>query len=675
MKQKNKGKITALIIVFFIAIGIGVYFFLKEENRLSPEERAWLSESTTKIQNIHIINDENIFGNNGKGIFYSFLQDFQENYNLSFNTITFKSTETSTGPMFGVANELPSGALNFYTDHYVYVSKQQEKLPTFESLKGKKVGIIKTNETHLSNYLKSLNLQLVTYNTREDLLKALSNGTITSIIVPRMEYLDTILENNYQMNYHFSDVSYYYYMNDVEDSRLKSIMKKYFQKWSKKEFLTYLAEEEQDEFLKGLKIEEKDLINLQGTSILYGLVNNSPYEVLTSGNVGGIMTEYIKKFSAFSNIDIEYNRYSNAKKLIKEINNDKIKLYMNYFTQVSNGTEIPTNIYLNYSIYAHESNPLVIHSLEALKDQIIYVEENTLLETELKKIAGLTIRTYSREKEWNKIIKKKDTILAIDTTLGEYYHNHDLKKFQSIYQTTTTSTYALKSLQNDTFNTLLTKYINYLDNNQIQKTGIYENIETEQKGSIISKIAEYAIYFIVIIGLILGLIYYNSKKVRLAKKIKKEDKLKYIDQLTSLKNRNYLNENMASWNKNTVYPQSVIMIDLNKLQEINDTLGYEEGDKQIQGAANILIRTQLDNTDIIRTDGTEFMVYLVGYNQKQVTSYMHKLNKEFKTLPQEHGVSMGYSMIEDNLKNIQDAINECVEDIKNQKEEQREEKE
>ena len=142
--------------------------------------------------------------------------------------------------------------------------------------------------------------------------------------------------------------------------------------------------------------------------------------------------------------------------------------------------------------------------------------------------------------------------------------------------------------------------------------------------------------------------------------------------MTSLKNRNYLNENISAWNKNTIYPQAVIMLDLNNLQEINDTLGYEEGDKQIQASANILIRSQLDNTDIIRTDGNEFMIYLVGYSAKQITSYIHKLNKEFKTLPYEYGVSIGYSMIENELKNIQDAINECVEDIKKQKEEQKE---
>ncbi len=61
------------------------------------------------------------------------------------------------------------------------------------------------------------------------------------------------------------------------------------------------------------------------------------------------------------------------------------------------------------------------------------------------------------------------------------------------------------------------------------------------------------------------------------------------------------------------------------------------------------------------------MIYLVGYNQKQVTSYMNKLNKNFKNLPFDYGICISHSMIDSNVKSIEDAVNECVEDIKNQK--------
>ena len=112
------------------------------------------------------------------------------------------------------------------------------------------------------------------------------------------------------------------------------------------------------------------------------------------------------------------------------------------------------------------------------------------------------------------------------------------------------------------------------------------------------------------------------------------------------------------------------MIDLNKVQEINDTDGYDSGDKQIKAAANVLVRTQLDNSDIIMTDGNEFLLYLVGYSEKQVVSYIRKLNKEFKKLPYDYGAAIGYSMVINDAKTLEDAINESVDDMKNKKLEQ-----
>ena len=89
------------------------------------------------------------------------------------------------------------------------------------------------------------------------------------------------------------------------------------------------------------------------------------------------------------------------------------------------------------------------------------------------------------------------------------------------------------------------------------------------------------------------------------------------------------------------------------IKYINDTFGTAEGDKQIKSAANILIKTQPDNSDIIRTDGNEYLIYLVGYEEKRVVSYIRKLYKEFNNLPYEYGAAVGYSMRTDDLKTIQ----------------------
>ena len=59
----------------------------------------------------------------------------------------------------------------------------------------------------------------------------------------------------------------------------------------------------------------------------------------------------------------------------------------------------------------------------------------------------------------------------------------------------------------------------------------------------------------------------------------------------------------------------------------------------------------------------------IKYDEKQVVSYMKKLNKEFKQLTHGFGAALGYSMINDAIKTVDDAINEATTDMKDNKEE------
>ena len=79
-------------------------------------------------------------------------------------------------------------------------------------------------------------------------------------------------------------------------------------------------------------------------------------------------------------------------------------------------------------------------------------------------------------------------------------------------------------------------------------------------------------------------------------------------------------------------------------------------------ARNVEIKTQKDNSEIIRTDGDEFLIYLVGYDEKKIGTYIHKLNRELvSSLPnKDYGVSIGYSMILNEQTTIDDAINDSL---------------
>ena len=132
--------------------------------------------------------------------------------------------------------------------------------------------------------------------------------------------------------------------------------------------------------------------------------------------------------------------------------------------------------------------------------------------------------------------------------------------------------------------------------------------------------------------------------------------------MTNLKNRNYLNDNIDFWSSTKVYPQAIIVIDINNLKALNDRDGHEAGDAQIKAVASVLIKTQRDNSEIMRTDGDEFIVYLVGYDEKKIGTYIHKLTRELtSSLPnKECGVSIGYSMILNEQTTIDDAINDSL---------------
>ena len=59
---------------------------------------------------------------------------------------------------------------------------------------------------------------------------------------------------------------------------------------------------------------------------------------------------------------------------------------------------------------------------------------------------------------------------------------------------------------------------------------------------------------------------------------------------------------------------------------------------------------------------------MVGYDEKKVIDYTRKISHELKELPHEFGAAIGYSMITDDVKTIDDAINEATLSMRQAKE-------
>lgn len=670
MKKKRLIIIFLLILLISLSIFIGIKI-LNDKQRLSVNEKQWLNANKNNVISVNVINDLNVFGKEGKGLFYDFLNSLSENYSIEINPVTFNSQNKATGTFLGYSLT-KKNFQSFFDDEFVVVNKSEKIIKSLDDIKNYKIGVTEEFKNYIEKYLSDESNEYVLYKTKEELIKAYKeNNELNFIIVPKIMYLDEILANNFNIIYHISDAKIYYGINN-DQTELANILAKYFESWKVKNYENSLNENELLLIQNNLNISDADIDKIKSKNYTYGFIDNGPYEIISGSSFGGINAIYMKKFADLLDVKIDFVKYNNLEKLSKAIYNNKVNIYFDYYNTNSSYESISSNNNVTLAIIASTSDNTVINSLNSLEDKEIYVEENTKLYKYLKDNAKLHVKTYKNKKELKKIIKTKK-IIAMDLNRYESYKDNILKRYVIRYTETLDLTYKYRVKTDNNFNKILNKYLEILDNNQVRYSGLNSYFITKQSGTFLGALAKYILLLFAIFVIIFYFLYKKSKKIKIAKKIKKEDKMRFIDQLTSLKNRNYLNENLDNWNNNTIYPQAVIVLDLNKLQEINDTLGYEKGDIQIKACANILIKTQLDNSDIIRTDGNEFLIYLVGHEVKQITSYIHKLNKEFKKLPYDNGVSIGYSMITDDVKSVEDATNEAVEQVKNQKEEKKDE--
>lgn len=654
-------------IIIVVLASLVVVNILNDENKLTVEENKWINNNLSTVLNVNVINDLDIFGKSGAGVFYDFLNDLGKEYNLKINPVTYTSKEENITSGFIATNTKNDKFVEFYADNYVLLKKDYVYYNNIEAIKGIKIGVLKSDTDYIKGYFnEDKNIEFKSFDTYEA-LKENFNKDLDYIMVPKYELTSDILEKNYSVVYEFSDIKKYYGYYMLDDN-FSSVIKKYYNKWQSKKYKNAFNTNLKNTLVKSIKLSEVEQKELTSRIYNYGFVNNNPYEIILGGNYGGIVSVYLKNFSEMADVDFKYIKYRTYKQLTNAINNNSIDLYFNYYNLTNNYQTITTNMDIKYYVIASRKNDIVVNSLNSLQNQTVYVMQDSIIYENLKNINGIDLKTYKKISDLKKLAKS-GAIAVVDYDTYLDVASTTLKDYSPRYTNSLNIPYTFKVREDNAFTKLFKAYISLCDASMVRVEGLNSYKKTLDSGTILGTIAKYILYFLIMFVILIYVLYKRARKIKISKKIKKEEKIRYIDQLTSLKNRNYLMENASSWNKNTIYPQAMVVVDLNRIQEINDTLGYEKGDAQIKAAANILIRTQLDNSDIVRTDGTEFLIYLVGYDERQVVSYIKKLTKELKNMPYDFGASIGHSMIDSDKKLVEDALNEAVEDMKIKKQE------
>lgn len=668
-KKKKKNIIIVFAIIIILVSGFlgTLYYITSTVNNYSYSEKKWISENTDTTYDVYVEPSLPIFSNNGKGVYYEYLNALKEDTGLNLNIVT---TDTSNIKLVN-KNYVGNDDIVIYKDHFIVVG-EKDTVNKLTDLGGKTVGVLESDSETISLYLTAYkNINIKSFNSYNELSTEFDNKSISYMIVPMYKYINDIVTNDYEIVYHLDGLYSYYCLelNEEDNADLVSIMKKFYYRWENK------AKSNINEYFLDIYYTAKNYTEIEKESItnedfIVGYIENLPYEGKIRSNFTGLTNTYLSKFADMTGVTYKYIEYKDTKELNDALSNKKIDLALNYYSLSNdNYTNSRTLGPTEYVVLAHVDNNIVVNSLYSLVNMKVSMLSNMNLKYNMASKNLFEIKDFATVKTMIKNIDK-DSIVIIEKEVYDYYKDSSLKNYSiRLIESVKLNNSFLLNKSNTAFNKLFDFYLSTLSSNEMKNESVVGVIETLKNNRLFNFIISNLLY-IVIGALIVGFIIYTLvKKSLYVKKIKKEDRLYYFDAMTNLKNRNYLNDNIDFWSGTKVYPQAIVVIDINKLKLLNDRKGHEAGDNQIKAVANVLIKTQRDNSEIMRTDGDEFMIYLVGYDEKKIGSYIHKLNRELlSSLPhKDYGVSIGYSMITNEQTTIDDAINDSLLMIKKSK--------
>lgn len=669
------GGIVAFVVILALSL-TGYFLFIKQDKNstLTLMDKRWIEDNKNTVIDLGILNDIPVFSYGGSGVLFDFVQDIEENTGLEFNKLPYAiGKEVPTEYAFEFVSTPSEGDIVFYQDHYAIFVSQNVKYGSLDKIPAMTLGVLSDDMADINYYLQANSgLQYKSYKNTRELISALQNGEVSGIVLPQILYFEELSTHDSLYNaYNITEMGQSLVLHLGTNSKLNSIITKYFKKWNSESLEhSYITHFSEMYFLFN-NITEQEKTQFRSKSYVYGFVNYAPYDQTINQHLVGINKEVIRAFAKTADVDVKYIEYDSIEDLTKAFNENKVDFMFGLgdtdsFDMDAVGT---VSIYdEKLAVISSISNNLTINSLFSLKGRVVSTIRNSKISS-LLQTYGITVKEYDTLDDILSSLDK-NTILVVDSAVYDIYSKTKLKDYKVDYVTDLLYDYdfiARDIEANQLFNSYFNFYLSFMNEKSIQNKVTYKMFSEDLTNSM----AFYMLLAGVLILIVMFIILMKSKETNRKKNtsISKDSKLRYIDMLTSLKNRNYLNDSIAKWDSSEIYPQCIIIVDLNNVAYINDNYGHEEGDKVITEAANILIQAQVENTEIIRTNGNEFLIYMVEYEEKQVVSYIRKLSKDFKELSHGFGAAIGYSMIQDGIKTIDDAINEATLDMRSNKEE------
>lgn len=669
-KRNNKLIILVLIgIIFAVLLGIFILNYSKDDSSFSILEKKWINDNTSSVLDVSVYNNIPVFGKNGKGVVFDLLDEFTNTYGINFNKVSYLKENSSNlkDIAFKIIDsniDITENDILLYEDNYVLVSKENNSIDRISDMSNIETLVLSNDVGIASSYLiDAKDVSYVPKASIDDIETSINNGEAKYALIPYNMYIDYILENDWNILFHLNDLTKKYVLS-IKDKTFLNIMKKYYMKYSNENQVISYRNNFLDEFFLNKNITDVDRNQYNSNPYNVGYITYMPFEGQEEGDFVGTLSNYLSEFEDIYNVDFKLTLYNNIGELKKALSAGELDLaFANFDTSGLNIDTIYTASPFKEEYVILAKDAFVVNSIKSLKNKKVLGIKDSYINN-LATSNGIDFKSYNNTDDLLRNIGN-NSVLVIDRDTYDYYKAIKFSDYNELYCGVLPNEYRFVIRDVDK-NAIFAKMFSYY-----VMSSNYDSVRYKYNTN--SNIYDFNLLFtflisIFIILFVIFLIFIIKKKKNKELSLRNNDKLKYIDAMTSLKNRTYLNCKIKEWDDNVIYPQAFVVVDLNNIKYINDNHGHEEGDTVIKKAASILIVNQEANTDIIRTDGNEFLIYMVGYSEKDVISYTRKIYKELKELPYGFGAAIGYSMIMDDVKTVDDAINEATLDMRNKKE-------
>ena len=137
-----------------------------------------------------------------------------------------------------------------------------------------------------------------------------------------------------------------------------------------------------------------------------------------------------------------------------------------------------------------------------------------------------------------------------------------------------------------------------------------------------------------------------------------QDEFSYLDTLTGLYNRAFLDYILEQYSRDMGARMGGIMIDVDRFKKLNDTFGHSVGDEALIDTARVITLSKPDKAVAVRFAGDEFILILKGTSEEALKRVVKNIRDELDLFNETEGrqyqlsLSIGYTLFDPEKDNV-----------------------